>query len=223
MKKYYSYLITFLLLLIFLCKGFNLNAQTIECNYCEGTGKQTKPMLCTNCKDWASDYKRKVPCHVCKDTRRVAPKGTCPICKGKGKVNLGDLTSEIMGTDIPATPNLPKKIKGYYSDIAMKNIADGNNEKAIGNCNNELKFYPNESPVYVIRGLAKFQLYDYIGAKLDADTAIKILPTNADAFMLRAMVKKQFRFDSEACKDYKKAVELGSEAAKQEMNNCTSE
>jgi len=32
---------------------------------------------CTNCADWSEEYRRKVPCHICKDTRKIAvPKKT---------------------------------------------------------------------------------------------------------------------------------------------------
>jgi len=32
---------------------------------------------CTNCADWSEEYRRKVPCHTCKDTREIAvPKKT---------------------------------------------------------------------------------------------------------------------------------------------------
>jgi uncharacterized protein (TIGR02145 family) len=33
------------------------------------SGDESK--TCSNCKDWSAEYRRKVPCHTCKDTRRV--------------------------------------------------------------------------------------------------------------------------------------------------------
>lgn len=41
---------------------------------------------CEKCKGWSDEYKRKVACHACKDSRRVFCGKTiqCPLCEGKG-------------------------------------------------------------------------------------------------------------------------------------------
>jgi uncharacterized protein (TIGR02145 family) len=40
-----------------------------------------EPLRCSNCSDWSSEYRAKVPCHVCKDTRR---NGTTPVKENNG-------------------------------------------------------------------------------------------------------------------------------------------
>ena len=66
-------------------------AQQVSCPLCTGTGKETKypPYECQNCKSWNSEYRRKVACHVCKDTRvnpnKTTWKETCSYCKGSGR------------------------------------------------------------------------------------------------------------------------------------------
>lgn len=63
----------------------------VNCWKCKGTGKETKqsPYECQNCKSWNAEYRRKVPCNVCKDTRvnpnRTSWKETCSICNGSGR------------------------------------------------------------------------------------------------------------------------------------------
>lgn len=43
--------------------------------------------ICSNCKNWNSEYRRKVPCHVCKDTRKI-PNGKCGLCNGKKNLKV---------------------------------------------------------------------------------------------------------------------------------------
>lgn len=57
-----------------------------KCNICDGSGRTNHPERCPNCLNWNNEYKRKVPCHVCKDTRYVKhPNGQkCFSCNGTG-------------------------------------------------------------------------------------------------------------------------------------------
>ncbi len=50
--------------------------------------KKTHNHSCKNCQDWTNEYKRKVACNVCRDTRRTycGKIVKCPICQGKGYV-----------------------------------------------------------------------------------------------------------------------------------------
>lgn len=59
------------------------NAVWKMCEGCFGSGKGLN--VCSNCQSWSEEYKRKVPCHVCKDTRSVATR-KCFACNGAGKV-----------------------------------------------------------------------------------------------------------------------------------------
>jgi uncharacterized protein (TIGR02145 family) len=34
-------------------------------------GQTNGKKRCSNCANWSKEYKRKVPCHVCKDTRQI--------------------------------------------------------------------------------------------------------------------------------------------------------
>lgn len=59
----------------------------ITCTFCKGTGSgEGIPLVCMNCANWSDEYRRKVPCHICKDTRVVYEK-KCPMCGGTGKLD----------------------------------------------------------------------------------------------------------------------------------------
>jgi hypothetical protein len=76
---------------LFLSLSINVFSQVVNCSRCNGTGKETKQSAyeCQNCKSWNSEYRRKVPCNVCLDTRvnpnRKTWKETCSSCKGTGR------------------------------------------------------------------------------------------------------------------------------------------
>jgi len=64
----------------------------VNCSRCDGSGKESvwvDPQECQNCVDWNSSYRSKVPCYICKDTRRTPNRRhkmiTCTICKGTGR------------------------------------------------------------------------------------------------------------------------------------------
>lgn len=58
--------------------------------------KKTHNHTCEKCKNWTAEYKRKVACHACKDTRKAYCGKTvkCPICSGQGYV-LEETDSQI--------------------------------------------------------------------------------------------------------------------------------
>lgn len=67
-------------------------AQKVNCWKCNGSKWERQwidPQECQNCVDWNTSYRSKVPCNVCKDTRRTPNRRhriiTCTICKGTGR------------------------------------------------------------------------------------------------------------------------------------------
>ena len=71
------------------------------------------------------------------------------------------------------------------------------------------------SKVYYNRGNAKRMLQDYKSAVLDYSEAIIYEPNYQEAYMNRAAANLYLNNLSEACKDWKIAESLGSEKAKQ--------
>jgi len=81
----------FLITSIVLTLSINVYSQVVNCSRCRGTGKETiqSPYECQNCKNWNTEYRRKVACNVCRDTR-VNPNikswtETCSSCNGSGR------------------------------------------------------------------------------------------------------------------------------------------
>ena len=188
-------------------------SQIIKCNYCKGSGMQIEPMLCNNCSGWSDEYKRKVACHVCKDTRRIPAKGKCLICQGTGKVDIANP----LGLNKPETSlkNLKKQPLGFYLQRALKFLVSEEYGKAIENCDYELSLYPGQDSVYVLRGMMYYKTAEIINAINDVKKAIKINPDNGNAYYLRGMILKDFNGFDKACDDFRKAVNLGSEPAKE--------
>jgi hypothetical protein len=95
-----------------------------KCDVCEGTkkcvfckGKKSEQFHfdeCPNCKTWNNSYRNQVPCHRCKNTRKIKlvgcyyclkKPGLCTFCKGIGNC-------------------IPCKGKGEYNIISSKHIAN---------------------------------------------------------------------------------------------------
>ncbi len=66
--------------------GFKLKNKTGWADYCTGGIQKT---TCSNCSSWSSEYKRKVPCHICKDTRIVETKTPKVNHSGNGSNSSG--------------------------------------------------------------------------------------------------------------------------------------
>ena len=52
----------------------NLNTtQKRKCIYCKGVGKikDNVTVICKNCKEWNTEYRKKVACHICRDEREI--------------------------------------------------------------------------------------------------------------------------------------------------------
>lgn len=73
--------ITTIMLLFVVLNSFS---QKQKCKACEGDGRFRSWVTCPNCKNWNSEYRRKVACHNCQDTREVVKLISCPFCGGDG-------------------------------------------------------------------------------------------------------------------------------------------
>jgi hypothetical protein len=110
------------------CNVKSANIDDIEsCYSCRGTGQVTKQSssVCPNCESWNSEYKSKVACHVCKDTRKNPNiktwKETCSGCKGSGR----DYEQEKRNRDFGGYDQRLVKgtYNGTYGNIEYKSIS----------------------------------------------------------------------------------------------------
>ena len=70
------------------------------CYWCDGKKVLVQKKVCSNCINWNNEYRNKVPCHFCKDSRYVFSHYTkCSSCKGKGYEYTEDLGDYFKNTD----------------------------------------------------------------------------------------------------------------------------
>ena len=114
-------------ILIFFFFLFHLSFGQVACIRCNGTGKETKqsPYECQNCKSWNSEYRRKVACNVCKDTRvnpnRKSWTETCSKCKGSGR----DYEQEARNKEFGGknTRAVSGSFQGSYNGLEFKSLS----------------------------------------------------------------------------------------------------
>lgn len=97
-----------------------------SCPFCGGTGKPTGPVICDNCVSWSAEYKRKVACHVCKDTRRVMPK-KCLVCDGTGKADLSFMEDgmKILKETLEEKKNDNSTVNDQFQKMEKGEFVDG--------------------------------------------------------------------------------------------------
>jgi uncharacterized protein (TIGR02145 family) len=67
-------------------RGYNYSGgytNDIPCTNCKDWSRESLEgrKSCPNCLDWSREYRDKVPCHTCKDSRYLSyPKAQCKIC-----------------------------------------------------------------------------------------------------------------------------------------------
>jgi hypothetical protein len=84
----------------------------ITCPFCKGTGSgEGIPLVCTNCVGWSAEYRRKVPCHICKDTRVIYER-KCVMCDGTGKLDKDWYKFGMSDKTYDSTLNIALKSKG---------------------------------------------------------------------------------------------------------------
>lgn len=99
----------------------------------------------------------------------------------------------------------------YFEGNAL--LSKGQYEKAIEKYNEAIKLFPADY-VYFNRGNANFKKGDMKNAMLDYSITIKMKDSYAEAYFQRALVKNSTG-DATSCDDFKKAVKLELDGAKE--------
>jgi antitoxin component YwqK of YwqJK toxin-antitoxin module len=106
------------------------------CKNCEGSGSKTfkSTSKCTNCANWNAEYRSKVACNVCRDSR-LNPniktwKETCGICKGSGR----DFEQEKRNKDFGGydTRLINGVYNGVYNNLEFKSVSIEHRRKGWG-------------------------------------------------------------------------------------------
>ena len=98
--------------------------------------------------------------------------------------------------------------KDYFYYMGRKFIINGQYGEAIEMLNVLLRYDPKVHEAYFLRGVAKYNLNDLIGAEVDYTSAIKLNPVFTLAYEYRAIAHARLGSYDQALKDFKEAIEL---------------
>lgn len=98
--------------------------------------------------------------------------------------------------------------KPYFFYKGRELIVEGNYREAIEMLNLLLRTETKEYEGYFLRGVAKYNLDDLLGAEADFTSAIAVNPVYTMAYQYRAITRSRMGNYNDALKDYQYAVEL---------------
>ena len=103
--------------------------------------------------------------------------------------------------------------KTYFYYVGRRHLVNNNYEDAIRTLNVLLKVDKKAHEGYFLRGVAKYNLDDLMGAELDFSTAIEFNPVFTMAYQYRAITRLQFGNYDDALKDFQEAIDLRPDVA----------
>lgn len=107
-----------------------------------------------------------------------------------------------------------------YLELGRLELIKNNYTEAIRLLNISIATRPDRHEAYFLRGYAKYNLDDLVGAEKDYTTAIEMFPPNKEAYLFRAIVRdKQFNFVG-AFDDYSMAISFDSSYARAYFNRA---
>lgn len=103
--------------------------------------------------------------------------------------------------------------KYYFYWMGQEYLIDNKYEEAIETLNILLKVDPTAYEGFVMRGVAKYNLDDLLGAEADFTTAIRRNPVYTRAYYYRAITRTQLGNYDDALKDFQEAIDLRPDQA----------
>ncbi|MBR4968557.1 MAG: tetratricopeptide repeat protein [Alistipes sp.] len=98
--------------------------------------------------------------------------------------------------------------RDYFFYVGRKQMMDNDFKEAIRTLNVLLRFDENAYEGYFLRGIAKYNLDDLLGAEADFSTAIEKNPVFTTAFTYRAITRSRLGNYDDALNDFREAIEL---------------
>lgn len=98
--------------------------------------------------------------------------------------------------------------KEYFFWVGQRCMMDNNYQEAIRTLNTLLRFDEDAYEGYFLRGIAKYNLDDLMGAEADFSTAIEKNPVYTQAYTYRAIARSRLGNYDDALKDFREAIEL---------------
>ena len=87
-------------------------------------------------------------------------------------------------------------------------MMNNNYQEAIRTLNILLRFDEDAFEGYFLRGIAKYNLDDLLGAEEDFSTAIRLNPVYTQAYTYRAITRSRLGNYDDALQDFREAIEL---------------
>ena len=98
--------------------------------------------------------------------------------------------------------------RDYFFYVGRKQMMESDFKEAIRTLNLLLRFDENAYEGYFLRGIAKYNLDDLLGAESDFTTAIEKNPVFTTAFTYRAITRSRLGNYDDALSDFREAIEL---------------
>ncbi len=96
----------------------------------------------------------------------------------------------------------------YFFWMGQRCMMDNNYREAIRTLNTLLRFDEKAYEGYFLRGIAKYNLDDLIGAEADFSTAIEKNPVYTQAYTYRAVTRSRLGNYDDALQDFREAIDL---------------
>ncbi len=96
----------------------------------------------------------------------------------------------------------------YFFWVGRTCMMNNNYQEAIRTLNTLLRFDEEAFEGYFLRGIAKYNLDDLIGAEDDFTTAIRLNPVYTQAFTYRAITRSRLGNYDDALQDFREAIDL---------------
>lgn len=113
---------------------------------------------------------------------------------------------------------VPRDVEAQYNRnyiywMGQQKMVDNNYEEAIEILNVLLRHDPKDFDAYFLRGIAKYNLGDLLGADSDFTRAVELNPVYTGAFYYRAITRSRLGNYDDALNDFRQAIELRPDIA----------
>lgn len=138
---------------------------------------------------------------------------------GKAKRLMGDNEGALSAYNRAMSID-PNFVLAYLGRGAVL-FEQGKHTQAVQDFEKALQIAPDNPLAYNNMAGIKIKKEDWTGAEKDASKAIQLDPNYANAYVNRGIAREMLRKEQEACQDWAKARELGSDAGKiYQSSNC---
>lgn len=96
----------------------------------------------------------------------------------------------------------------YFFWVGRRCMMNNDYQEAIRTLNTLLRFDEKAFEGYFLRGIAKYNLDDLLGAEADFTTAIRLNPVYTQAYTYRAITRSRLGNYDDALQDFREAIEL---------------